>query len=94
MFIKMMDTLHKLMLFFLVFFGILLTITAGLATSYHIKYDIAIQEGAENVMIALKMVVACQQLSNVTSDQIKEQYINTFILNKTNEQAIKSLDLR
>jgi hypothetical protein len=51
----------------------------------NILYHEAIKQGAKNTVTALEMVVACQQLSNVTSEQVKEQYIKTFILNNSRE---------
>ena len=50
------------------------------AIVFQAKYYTAIHVGAKNVVTALEMVVACQQISNVTSEQVKEQYIKTFII--------------
>lgn len=53
------------------------------AMYYKVSRDRAITEGAKNTVTALEMVVACQNLSGVSLDQIKERYIEMFILNKT-----------
>lgn len=42
-------------------------------------YHEAIKQGSENTLTAIQMVVACQELSNVTTEQIKEQFIKTFV---------------
>ena len=47
---------------------------------YDLLYKEAIKQGAENTIMALQMVTACQMLSNVTSDEIRDQVIRTFIL--------------
>ena len=64
------------LLFFVIIFG-------AFAIYYKEYSEFVIKEGAKNTVTALEMVVACQQLSNVTGEQIKEQYIKTFILNQT-----------
>lgn len=38
---------------------------------------------AGKIVTAIEMVVACQQVGNVSNEQIKEQFIKTFILNKS-----------
>ena len=48
---------------------------------YKIMYDLAIKQGAENVVTALQMVIACQTLSNVSIEDIKRETIEMFILN-------------
>lgn len=57
-----------------------------LVVVYAYKYNLAIEHGAKNTVTALEMVVACQQVGNVTIDQIKQQYFETFVLNKTTWQ--------
>ena len=52
---------------------------------YEMLYDEAIKQGAENTVTALQMVVACQNLSNITSEQIKIRTIEMFILNNESE---------
>jgi len=64
---------------------IFMVVFGGAAVYYKFYSEWAIQEGAKNTVTALEMVVVCQQLSNVTSEQIKEQYIKTFILNQSRE---------
>ncbi len=63
-----------LLLTFLVF--------GSMALGNKILYKEAIKQGAENTVTGLKMVVACQQLSNVTLTQIKKEYIKTFVLGR------------
>jgi Na+-transporting NADH:ubiquinone oxidoreductase subunit NqrC len=59
---------------------IIIAITFAIVAGYNRSlYKEAIKQGAKNTVTALEMVVACQQLSNVTSEQIAEQFKKTFI---------------
>jgi len=49
---------------------------------YKIMYDLAIKQGAEDLVTALQMVVACQSLSNVSMVDIQRETIEMFILNE------------
>jgi hypothetical protein len=49
---------------------------------YQHYYNLAIEKGAEDTMTALQMVVACQNLSNVSIEDIQKRTIEMFILNK------------
>jgi len=49
------------------------------ALNYQILYDEAIKQGAENMVTALEMVVACSQLSNVTMEEIQLKVIEDYI---------------
>ena len=49
---------------------------------YEIMYDLAIKQGAEDLVTALQMVVACQSLSNVSIEDIQRETIEMFILNE------------
>ena len=63
---------------------IAITIFSMISSAYYnALYQESIKQGAKNVVTALEMVVACQQVGNITQEQITAQYINTFILNKT-----------
>jgi len=65
--------------FVIIIFSIIMIILLCFSIYYFISFKLAIQKGAESTVTALQMVVACQQLSNITTEQIKEQYIKTFI---------------
>ena len=57
---------------------------AFLTLKYQMFYEEAIKQGTENTITALQMVVACQQLSNITSQEIQEKVILDYIkLNKS-----------
>ena len=73
-----------LMFFFLTLMVVLLLL-AVMMFRYKIMYHEAIKQGTENTMIGLQMVVACQNLTNVTMDQIEDRTIEMFILNKGKE---------
>jgi len=47
-----------------------------------ILYNTTIEIGAENTLTAVKMVVACQNLSNLSIEEIEMRTIEMFILNK------------
>lgn len=65
---------------FIILILIIIAITFAVLAGYNRSlYKTAIKQGAKNTVTALEMVVACQQLSNVTSEQIEEQFIKTFI---------------
>jgi len=48
-------------------------------------HDQAIKQGAKSTVTALEMTVACQSISNVTSEQIFDEYIKIFIKPKINQ---------
>lgn len=79
--------LERTLLGIIILLFILCFVALSLAGYYRILYNSSIQQGAKNTVTALEMVVACEQVGNVTSEQIKEQYIKTFILNKTGENG-------
>ena len=74
-----MTWLNLLLVILLLFF---IASTVVFSTLYHG----ALQLGAKNVVTALEMVVACEQVGNVTSEQVQEQYFKTFIFNRTGEK--------
>jgi hypothetical protein len=51
-------------------------ILGSLSIYYSSLYHYAIEYGADSTITALEMVTACQQLSNVTSEQIERRYTN------------------
>jgi len=69
-----------ILVYFVLLFCIILL--CGTTVYYQMLYHEAIEQGAEDIVIALEMVTACQQLSNVTTDEIEAQYIKTFLLNE------------
>jgi len=54
-----------------------LTVMLGYKT---LLYDEAMSQGVDNTLTALQMVVACQNLSNVTIEDIQKRTIEMFIL--------------
>lgn len=42
-------------------------------------YQEAVKQGAEGIVLSLEMVVACQELGNVTIEQIQEKVISNYI---------------
>ena len=71
-----MNIKEKIFVILLCFGILLLTLTAFI---YKILWEQSIDLGVKKVVNALEMVVACEIVGNVTSDQVKEQYIKTFI---------------
>ncbi|KKN40014.1 hypothetical protein LCGC14_0737850 [marine sediment metagenome] len=77
----------------LVFLIVIIILGLGLIwqTSMRLKYqmlkDEAIQLGAEGIITALQMVGACQELSNVTFEQIQEQVIHNYIYKNITEEV-------
>jgi len=76
----------KIVLFILCF---LFVASFFMAMFYKVQKDQAITQGAKNTVTALEMVVACQNISGATIEQIREKYIQMFILNKTTSPLIK-----
>ena len=64
---------------------LVLALSSFMTFSYQKKFKMAINIGAENTINALKLVVACQAITNVTSDEIFEKTVEMFILNKTGD---------
>jgi hypothetical protein len=62
---------------------IILLIMSCLSFYYFVMYHASINAGVKYTVTALEMVVACQQVGNVTPEQTKEQFIKTFILNQS-----------
>ena len=56
---------------------------------YHILYNEAIKQGAEDVALALEMNVACQTLGNFTTDEVKNKWIDMFLKNQTTNKSLK-----
>jgi len=52
---------------------------------YHILYDEAIKQGAETIVLAMELNVACQTLGNFTIDEVKNKWIDMFLKNETKE---------
>jgi len=73
---------------------ILLTVIyfAFTAFKYELLYKEAIKQGAEGIVTALELNVACQSLGNFTIDEVKREWAEIFIidkilLNKTTEDG-------
>lgn len=66
----------------LVILVLLVSVLAFTTFMYYSLYNISIEQGAENTVTALEMVTACSIIGNVTVEQIQEQYIKTFILER------------
>lgn len=54
---------------------------------YQLLYKEAIKQGAENTITALQMTTACISLGNFTPEEIIEETIDMFILNKSPQLA-------
>lgn len=82
--IQILENRYKLwrrgfvIIFIISLFGITMIGLSG--TYYKILYEEAIKQGAEDTVTALQMVVACQDLSNLTSDEVLHRTIEMFIL--------------
>jgi len=67
-------------------FVICLIIIAWFSISYGAfnkgRIDSCIDACAEKVVMTLEMVTACMDLSNITSEQLTERYIDMFVLRK------------
>jgi len=50
---------------------------------YQLLYKEAIKQGAEGIVLALEMNVACQTLGNITVEQVQDKWIDMFLKNKT-----------
>ena len=50
---------------------------------YQLMYKEAIKQGAEGIVLALEMNVACQTLGNITTEQVQDKWIDMFLKNKT-----------
>jgi len=62
------------------------------AFKYELLYKEAIKQGAEGIVTALELNVACQSLGNFTIDEVKREWAEIFIidkilLNKTTEDG-------
>lgn len=65
---------------------LILSILFGLILSgitYNLGIKSAVKYTAKDIVTSLELIVACQQVGNVTVEQVKEQWIKTFLLNKT-----------
>ena len=74
----MMERNKKLLLAIYLILILSLGYFAFSSFKYHLLYDEAIKQGAEGIVTALEMVVACETLANVTPEQVKNQYIDMF----------------
>jgi len=63
---------------------ILLTVIyfAFTAFKYELLYKEAIKQGAEGIVTALELNVACQSLGNFTIDEVKREWAEIFIIDK------------
>ena len=81
-------------LLILIYIILILTVIyfAFTAFKYELLYKEAIKQGAEGIVTALELNVACQSLGNFTIDEVKREWAEIFIidkilLNKTTEDG-------
>lgn len=67
-----------IILYIITIFSILLL--GGMGFYYKLLYKEAIKQGTENTVTAIQMTVACQDLSNLTSEEVLKRTIEMFVL--------------
>jgi len=65
---------------------------AFLTVRYKALYDEAIKQGAEGIVTALELNVACQSLGNFTTDEVKDKWIDMFLKSRTSLSDTEAKD--
>jgi len=77
-----MRNLAKYFLIAMIVLGLACGYNSFMMLRYHLLYNEAIQQGAENIVLAVEMTTACISLGNFTQDEIKDKWIDMFLKNE------------
>ena len=56
---------------------------------YNVLYHEAIKQGAEGIVLMAELNVACQSLGNITTEEVKNKWIDMFLKNQTTNEGVK-----